>query len=66
MPSLKALRVFECSNFLGVADTAERAASYTPNLQELIIERCPTAEEGQLNQLRILLPALQSYAFIPE
>jgi hypothetical protein len=62
MLCLHKLRVLGCPMFLGVADTAERAASYTPNLQELTVRNCPALDVGQLGQLESLLPTLEIYA----
>ena len=58
LPLVTSIRVKYCSNFVAVAETAELAAKYLPNLKQLSLLECPAVDEGQLEQLKKLLPQL--------
>ena len=58
LPHVTSIEVVGCSGFVAVAETAELAARYLPNLRKLALRDCEAVDEGQLEQLKELLPQL--------
>ena len=59
LPQVTFIEVVSCKKFVAVAQTAELAARYLPNLRKLVLKgNCPAVDEGRLEQLKVLLPQL--------
>ena len=58
LSQVTSIKVVYCNDLVAVAGTAELAAEYLPNLKKLSLWYCAAVDEGQLEQLKELLPQL--------